>query len=116
MKKTYCIFAWLACVCFLTASLYAQSTASVVGTVRDSSGAVVPGASITATNQNNGITRTVVSDAEGAYKIVSIPIGPNTFTAAMKCYKQSKVSDVTLQVAQRALVDIALSLVTSRRL
>ena len=107
--KQYCFLIWLALVCFMTASLKAQSTAAVVGTVRDVSGAVVSGASVTVKNENNGFTRTVVTGAQGEYTIVSLPVGPYTFTTVLKGYKQAKAANITLQVAQKALVDLTLA-------
>src|SRR5689334_5817748 len=55
--------------------LRAQVTASVTGTVRDSSGAVMPGATVTVKNLESGLTRTVETGASGSYSVPSLPIG-----------------------------------------
>ena len=103
------LFASFACTCLFTASLYAQSTASIVGTVRDSTEALVAGANVTARNQDNGFIRTVTTNAQGSYEIDLVPIGRYTLTAARSGFSQSEVPNIILQVAQQALVDIKLS-------
>ncbi len=94
----------LPCAC----SLHAQATASVVGTVRDSSGAVVSAAKVTAINKNTGLTRTVQTDNQGSYAVTLLPIGTYNFTAELSGFKQSEVPNVVLQVAQQARVDVIL--------
>src|SRR5689334_25177520 len=68
------LFAWV----FAGSMAFAQgvSTASIAGTVRDSSGSVLPGVTVTATQTDTGLARVVVSDAEGRYLISSLPVGP----------------------------------------
>src|SRR5688500_12995744 len=63
---------------FAASSALAQgaSTASIAGTVRDSSGSVLPGVTVTSTQTETGLERTVVSDAEGRYIISNLPVGP----------------------------------------
>src|SRR6266446_6133082 len=53
----------------------AQATGTIAGTVRDSSGAVVPGAKITATNEGTNLTRSVEADGAGQYIIPQLPVG-----------------------------------------
>lgn len=86
----------------------AQATASLVGTVHDTSGAIIAGATVTAKNQETGFTRTSVSDADGNYVIHSVPIGVYTLTAEIQGFKQVKVPNITLDVAQEARVNLAL--------
>ena len=50
-------------------------TATISGTVRDSSGAVVPGVSLTATSSETGMTRNTTSGSAGAYRFVALPVG-----------------------------------------
>jgi hypothetical protein len=61
----------------LPAIAHAQfDAATVLGTVRDSSGAVVPGATVTLTNASTGITATALSDEHGNYQFLNVRIGP----------------------------------------
>jgi hypothetical protein len=90
------------------AALHAQSTASVVGTVRDTSGAIVVGANVTARDVNTGFTRSVSTDSTGLYRIPSLPIGPYTLTATQNGFKQAQVAPFVLEVGQEARMDLSL--------
>ena len=59
----------------------AQDLASLLGTVSDSSGAVVGGAKVTVSNIDGGFTREVTSDGNGSYSVARVPIGSFTITA-----------------------------------
>ncbi len=88
---------------------FAQSTALIEGTVRDSSGALIVGSTVVARNEESGISRTVTTNSQGAYEIVSLPIGPYTVTASANGFSSSEVNHIVLQVAQQALIDLKLS-------
>ena len=55
---------------------WAQATAQLSGTVRDESGAVLPGVTVTVTQTETGFTRTVVTDETGAYVLANLPTRP----------------------------------------
>src|SRR5438093_10404760 len=57
------------------APLFAQSTATIVGVVRDSGG-VLPGATVTVRNVDTGLTRSVQTGEDGTYRIPTLPVGP----------------------------------------
>src|SRR5471030_2115459 len=67
--------AWVLAICLLTGAAFAQSTATVQGTVTDPTSASVPNATITVRNQNTGEERTTQSDANGQYVVPSLPVG-----------------------------------------
>lgn len=71
----------------------AQQTATVIGTVSDATGALIPGVEVTATNNNTGISTTRVSGETGSYTLQSLQPGPYTITASL-----SGFSDATRQV------------------
>ena len=58
-------------------SLFAQTgaTATLLGTITDSTSAVVPGVTVKATNVDTQLTRTAITDTSGTYTIFSLPIG-----------------------------------------
>ncbi len=58
----------------------AQDLATILGTVTDSSGSVVPDAQVTVSNDERGFTRKVTSDEAGAYAVARIPIGNYAIT------------------------------------
>src|SRR5207249_8448889 len=61
---------------FTCATVWAQGTAQISGTVMDPSGARLPGAEVTATQTATGATRSVVSNETGSYVLPSLPTSP----------------------------------------
>lgn len=82
--------------------------ATVVGTVRDSSNAVVPGATVTARHAGTNISNQAVTDAQGAYIIASLLPGQYAIDAELSGF-QKTTSNVDLQVGQRARLDFTLA-------
>ena len=67
-----------------TCLIFAQtSTATILGVVKDTSGALVPGVSITVKHTESGLTRTVVSSEQGAYTAPLLPVGAYEVTTMM---------------------------------
>lgn len=85
------------------------TTATIVGTVTDPGGAVIPGAQVTARNADTGLARTVASNDEGNYRIEFLPVGKYSVEVALTGFKKALVSDVTLQVNDTVRVDVALN-------
>ena len=77
----------------------AQSTASLNGTVNDSSGAAVAGAKVTATNQGTGIQSATQTDDAGAYLFPSLPIGVYKVQVVAPGFQTSVVANLKLEVA-----------------
>ena len=70
------LFLFLFLVCGSQAFLVAQvTTAAVSGTVKDESGAVIPGMSVSVRNQDTGMTRNVVTDDQGRYSAPDLELG-----------------------------------------
>jgi hypothetical protein len=90
---------------------HAQVTsATIVGTVTDSSGAALPGATVTARNVDTGFNRTVPSNEDGAYRLEFLPIGSYTVEVTLSGFKTSTRSGIVLNVNDTAKVDATLSL------
>src|SRR2546422_10494201 len=70
-STTVLLFAALSC-----ASVWGQATAQIGGTVRDQSGAVLPGVEVTATQTETGITRNTVTNETGSYVLPNLATGP----------------------------------------
>src|SRR6266571_6569797 len=85
-------------------------TGTILGTVRDSSGAAMPGATITLANTATGLTRTVVTDPNGEYTAPLLPTGTYTVTAEMSGFKKTSLSNVHLSVDQKVRTDFKLEL------
>jgi hypothetical protein len=100
-----------AAVIFLPATLLAQSTfGTILGTVTDSSGAVVPQAKIVITNQGENVSRTTLTDSLGNYAALNLKAGVYTVSAEASGFKVFKASQLDLNARQTMRVDIKLDL------
>ena len=91
--------------------LLAQSdTASLTGLVTDPSGAAVVGARIALQNQSTGSRRVAVSDITGTYRFSLLVPGPYEMTVEANGFAQHRDSQVVLQVAQTARLDVPLQI------
>jgi hypothetical protein len=87
--------------------VFAQS-AAIVGTVKDTSGAVLTGAAVTVKHIETGLTRAMQADASGRYNVQSIPVGEYEVTAEKMGFRREVRNGINLAVAQQAVVDLTL--------
>lgn len=92
------------------AGLAAQGSVTIFGTVTDASGAVVPGATITATNAQTGFERVTVSDAGGTYAIAQLPVGVYTVKAELAGFKTFLQERIPVQVDENRRVNVVMQL------
>jgi len=85
------------------------TTATIVGTITDSSGAVLAGAQVTARNLDTGLTRTVPSSEVGAYRLEFLPVGNYVLEVTASGFKKANRSGIVLQVNDTARVDVSLT-------
>src|SRR5437870_3206228 len=106
--------AWIIGLIALESCLvFAQgSTAVISGVVRDASGAVVPGVSVTAKHIESGLTRTAVSNENGGYNVQLLPVGAYEITAELPGFKQQVRRGINLVVGQEAVVNLTLEVGT----
>jgi hypothetical protein len=86
----------------------AQDTASLTGTVTDSSGAAVPNAKVAASNAEHGINRTGTTNGSGDFLFSSLPIGAYDLTVTATGFKKYNAKGVVLTVAEKARVNVQL--------
>jgi Carboxypeptidase regulatory-like domain/TonB-dependent Receptor Plug Domain/TonB dependent receptor len=98
-----------ALVLLFAAQAVAQSEATIVGTVTDPSGASVANATITITNLDTGLSRTMNTTGDGQYVVPDLRIGRYTVRAAAAGFKTTEQQNITLQVGDRARVDLKLA-------
>lgn len=102
----------LAVLCLgLAGPATAQSQATngtIEGTIRDHSGGVLPGVSVTLVNTDTGASRTVVSNESGLYRAPLLPLGTYRVEAELSGFKKFERSGVSLGAGQAAVIDIAL--------
>lgn len=89
---------------------YAQSTGAIVGTVKEATGAVIPGAAVKITDTGTGITREITSDDNGRYVAESLPVGVYDITAEMTGFKRFAHREIKLNVADRLSIDIVMEI------
>jgi hypothetical protein len=79
---------------------------TILGTVTDSSGAVVANAKVTIVNEGTGLTRVVTADSNGEYTAPALPTGHYTITSEMTGFKTVALSNIELGVDQRVRINI----------
>lgn len=92
----------------ISTAVFAQSTARIVGTVRDSSGAAIPGATVTATNTQTSLAQTRSTAEDGTYTFPLLPVGPYEVTISKDGFQRLVRSGITLAVNDNAMVDVTL--------
>jgi hypothetical protein len=87
----------------------AQDTASLAGTVHDSTGAIVAGAQVTVSSTERGIKRDTTTNSDGEYAEAALPApGAYNVTVTSKGFKKFEARGVLLSVAQKTRVDVTL--------
>src|SRR3954470_8153013 len=87
------------------AIVWAQATAQIHGTVRDQSGAVLPGVEITATQIATGISRNAITDETGSYILPNLAVGPYRLEAALAGFRTYVQTGIVLQVNSNPLIN-----------
>ena len=89
--------------------IHAQSTGAIVGTVTDPSGAVIPGAKVTATRVDTGVSQSTVTGGTGNYTIPNLVVGTYNVSAEGQGFKSGSATGITLDVSQTRQVDFKLA-------
>ena len=92
-----------------TAMAFAQATAELNGRVTDESGAVLPGVTVTATQTETGLTRSVITDGNGTYVMPNLPTGPYRLEVALQGFRTYVQTGIVLQVAATPTINAVLS-------
>ena len=93
----------------VASSAFAQlSTGTILGTVKDAGGAVVPGTTLTVTHTQTGLSRTVVSGGDGGYRVSALPVGLYEVRATLDGFRTAVRSGLTLAVGQEAVINVTL--------
>jgi hypothetical protein len=107
MKRIACL--WLVMtLCLAVPISWAQATAQISGSVRDQSGAVLPGVEITATHTETGIQRTTVTNETGAFSLPNLAIGPYRIEASLPGFRSFVQTGIVLQVNSNPVINAVL--------
>src|SRR5438128_2476197 len=90
------------------AALAQTATSRITGTVGDASGALVPGAMVTAKNEDTGVTYTQMTTEAGLYGFPSLPVGPYTITVALPGFKTANKTGNILEVNTPLVINVSL--------
>src|SRR4051812_27778442 len=90
-----------------SSAAYAQN-AQITGTIKDQSGAIIPGATVSSRNVDTGFTRTAVSDGSGEYRLVSLPPGRYAVTTELSGFSTETRPDIVLIIDQTATINFSL--------
>lgn len=89
---------------------FGQATAGIRGTVSDPTGAVVPGAKVTATETDTGFTRTVATNSSGVYTLTLLPVGTYSLTVTETGFKRFQQTEIVLTTNQILGLNVTLQL------
>lgn len=93
------IFFFVLALCVLTIPAFAQSSATLGGTITDATGAAVPNAKVTAINQATSVASSTQTDSAGAYLFSSLPVGKYRLEVAASGFQKAIFADLDLPVA-----------------
>jgi len=103
----------LVAVCALTGQAFAQSQAingTIEGTVKDGSGAVLPGVTVTVTNTDTGTQRVVVTNEDGVFRAPLLQLGRFTVTAELSGFSKYEQTGIGLSAGQTVVLNIPMKI------
>src|SRR6266850_3913968 len=110
MRKLLMPAVLLLCLVPFTHTFAQTSNATLGGTVSDSTGALIPGVNVTATNTATGIVTTVLSNEAGAYHFASLQTGTYKVTAELPGFQTAAYDNVTLGISQQVRLNFTLQI------
>ena len=90
-------------------------TGTILGTVKDASGASVPGATVTIQNSDTGLTRAVTTGSDGAFAAPELAAGHYQIQVAHEGFKTATRSGITLEVTQQAVINFTMEIGASQQ-
>jgi hypothetical protein len=100
---------WLAALILAAIPLAAQlPTGTILGTVKDSSGASIPGAMVTLRNTDTNLTKTTTTETDGSYRFPELPVGHYEVKAEAAGFRTETRTGLNLEVTQQGVINFAL--------
>src|SRR5262249_472564 len=101
------VTAIVALIALPTCVVFAQlPTGTILGVVKDSSGAVIPGANVAITNVDTSLTRTGASTEDGSYRFPALPVGHYRLEVTKEGFSALSRKGITLQAGQEATITL----------
>jgi Carboxypeptidase regulatory-like domain len=108
-KQSLRFLLWVAILCLVSVAAFAQvDTGTILGTVKDTTGAVVPNAKVVLTNKGLGVTQRAVTDENGRYIFTPLKTGTYQVEVEVTGFKKALRSGLELNIQQQAQVDFSL--------
>jgi hypothetical protein len=95
----------------MPALAFAQAQAAngnIEGTVKDGSGAVLPGVTVTVTNMDTGAARSILTNEQGVYRAILLPLGSYTIAAELQGFRKYEQTGLSLSAGQTVVANIEL--------
>jgi len=107
-RKALCLsIVSIAALIFLAIPAVAQMpTATILGVAKDASGGVLPNVTVTITNVDTALTRTVKTTDDGEYRVPELPVGRYEVKAEHAGFKTVSRKGITLEVTQQAVINL----------
>jgi len=99
-------------LCATAASAQTVTTGNIAGTVTDTQGGVLPGATVTAVHTPTGTNYEAITGADGRFSLLNVRVGPYTVSVTMSGFKDQKQETVDVALGQERTVDFKLQLAT----
>ena len=110
MRRRTPLFLLVVCLLMTAAVALASTTGSITGIVTDASGAVVPDATVTATNEDTGVASVVKTDSAGFYNFPNLPVGNYDVLVEQKGFKSYAKTAIRIDANTVFRVDVRLEL------
>src|SRR5581483_12085579 len=94
----------------ISSTAWAQATAQINGTVKDQSGAVLPGVDIMVVQTDTGIIRSTVTNETGSYALPNLALGPYRLEASLPGFRTYRQTGIVLQVDSNPVININLEI------
>src|SRR5690349_13859415 len=101
----------VACLALTVGAAFAQSQAAngtIEGTIKDASGGLLPGVTVTIHNTDTGAERVVVTDANGLYRAPLLPLGTYKVSAELAGFKKHEQVNIPIVAGSSAVINIAM--------
>jgi Carboxypeptidase regulatory-like domain/TonB dependent receptor-like, beta-barrel/TonB-dependent Receptor Plug Domain len=106
MSKNFC--ATVVCVLLAASFALAQDRGTITGTISDTTGAAVPGATVVLRHPETGLSQQSVSGTDGGYSFIYLSAGKYTLTVEMAGFRKAEVPEVRVSVNTASRVDVQL--------
>src|SRR5215813_11758338 len=108
MRRILSVVAGIIVLLITCADVWGQATAQIAGTVKDQTGAVLPGVEVTVTQVETGTTRNAVTNETGSYVLSNLPIGPYRLEAVLPGFRTYAQTGIILQVNDNPVINAVL--------